>query len=223
MENGMKAVLIPILILALPGVTAPPPGPDCTCAASRLENGWCGPCGVGYVASVEMRSQMLFEVLDAHGHDIDPGSIECKSCQLALKSDGFCTQCRWGFVDKKLYFSRLTYLLARGEVKDVAKLACRTCALNAAKTKLPLDPNRWCDRCQVGMVGNVAFKDRKEFDAASKELDRLLRAIRIADHCEFCAMALFQDSTCPKCNIAYEGGKKVAAKPADPASHAHPH
>jgi hypothetical protein len=159
---------------------------------------------------------MLYELLDAHGHDIIPDSIECQSCQAALKTDGLCEECRWGFVDKKLYFSPLTYYLARGEVKDVATLTCRSCAANAAKLRLPLDPNRWCDRCGIGMVGNVAFKDKKEFDAASRELDRLLRANRIADHCEFCAMALFQDTTCPKCNIAYQDGKKLAPRGAAP-------
>ena len=47
-------------------------------------------------------------------------------------------------------------------------------------------------------AGNVAFKDRKEFAAASRELDRLLRAIKAADRCEHCAVALMQDSTCPR-------------------------
>ncbi|MHC5008247.1 MAG: hypothetical protein ACYTGF_12900 [Planctomycetota bacterium] len=219
----MRAAMAVMLALALSCFAAAPIEADCTCAAARLKNGWCEPCRVGYVASVEVRSRMLFETLDAHGHEINPGSIECRSCQAALEIDGFCEECRWGFVDKKLYFSRLTYFLARGEVRDVSKLTCRTCTINAGKTKLPLDPNRWCDQCKVGMVGNTAYKDRKEFDAASRELRRLLQSIRAAGACEYCGVTLFMDSTCPECNITYKGGKKVETQPSEPASPMHPH
>jgi hypothetical protein len=219
----MRGSFAAMLALVLPCLAAAPTATDCTCTAARLKNGWCEPCRVGYVASVEVRSRMLFETLDAHGHDIDPASIECGSCQAALKTDGFCDRCRWGFVDKKLYFSRLTYYLARGEVKDVSKLTCRTCAKNATKVKLPLDPHRWCEQCKVGMVGNTAFKEKKDFDAASRELDRLLRAVRAAQRCEYCGVTLFMDSTCPKCNITYKDGKKVETPPSEPASHTHPH
>ncbi|MHC4217860.1 MAG: hypothetical protein ACYSU7_05325 [Planctomycetota bacterium] len=211
-------------VLAVSGLAAAPAGADeCTCPAARITNGWCRPCEVGYVASVEVRSAILYETLDAHGHDIDPNSIECESCQSALKVDGFCERCRWGFVSTKLYFSRLTYHLARGEVKDVSKLTCRTCAKNAGRTKLPLEDQGWCARCKIGMVGNTAFKDRKEFERASKELKRLLLAIRAAERCEYCGPALFMDTTCVTCGTTYKDGKKVAAKRPESAAPAHPH
>jgi hypothetical protein len=219
----MTIPLAALLALILSGPAPAPIGGDCTCAAARLANGWCDPCAIGYVASVEVRSKMLYEFLDAHGHDIKPASIECGSCQAALETDGFCERCRWGFVDKKLYFSRLTYQLARGEVKDVSKLTCRACAKNAAKAKLPLDPHRWCEQCKVGMVGNVAFKEKKDFEAASRELDRLLRAVRATQRCEQCAVALMQDATCLACGITYKNGTNTQSPPPVPHKHPHPH
>ena len=120
------SLLAPILFLC----TAIAPRPDCTCPDSKVSSGWCRACQVGYVASVEIRSALLFEALDAHGHQINPDSIECGSCRTALESDGFCDACKRGFVAKELYFSPLTYHLAKGKVRDTSRIACRTCRLN---------------------------------------------------------------------------------------------
>ena len=51
----------------------------CTCALAKIDNGWCNKCEVGYVAGVTINSQMLFEALDAHGHEIGPDGIQCPS------------------------------------------------------------------------------------------------------------------------------------------------
>ena len=75
------AVLAAVLLLM------PPPHPDrlkpCRCAPAKLHNGWCRPCAVGYVAGVKIKSHLLFEDLDAHGHQFDPAMIECESCHQA--------------------------------------------------------------------------------------------------------------------------------------------
>lgn len=216
-----KDALIALLLAVPLASAAPPVETSCTCEAARLDNGWCDGCGIGYVASVGIKSHMLYEALDAHGHEIDPDSIECRTCQAALASDGFCESCNWGFVGKELYFSRLTYHLARGEIKDVRKLTCRVCVKNARQTKLPLEGQRWCDACGLGMVGNVAFRDRKDYEAASKELERLLKAVRTLERCEYCAVALFMDARCPRCGISYKDGKRTEADAPHP--HDHPH
>src|SRR5687768_4101635 len=48
----------------------------CECSAAKAHNGWCGACHVGYVASVQIRSADLFDVIDAHGHDFIAQAIE---------------------------------------------------------------------------------------------------------------------------------------------------
>jgi hypothetical protein len=116
----------------------PPRDPSaCACAAARLANGWCAACGVGHVASVEIRSAILFEALDAHGHEIDAASLRCESCRAAERDDGFCSACRCGFVGGQLYFTRLTWLLARGEQRGPETIECRTCRRNARHAPRP--------------------------------------------------------------------------------------
>ncbi len=110
-----------------------PAGTDCTCKVAELHNGWCDACKVGYVAGVEIKSEMLFEALDAHGHHIDPDLMKCESCQKALKSDGFCERCKCGFVAEELYYTKLTYYLAKAQTKDTAKINCSMCKKHLGK------------------------------------------------------------------------------------------
>jgi len=167
-----------------------PKNPPCTCAQAKLRHHWCSACRVGYVAGVRIESELLFEEIDAHGHEIDPQRIECPSCQAALAADGYCERCRMGFVKKQAYMSRLTYFVAKGETKDADKIVCKTCRGNAAR-------HGWCDACEVGMVGNVAFKAKAEFEQAAKAYDVLLEAVRTLKRCVTCAVALVLDARCP--------------------------
>ena len=193
-------VLVPLFVSQLPD------DPVCTCDADKLKNGWCQKCKVGYVAGVAIKSEVLFEALDAHGHHIDADSMKCESCRKALASDCFCKRCNWGFVDKQLYYSKLTYLLARGTSKAESSIKCSSCRKNVLKPG-------WCDSCKVGMVGNVAFQDKEMFEQASKEYRKLLAAVEIARRCEICAVALFTDGKCPTCKKTYKDGKEIMIPP----------
>ncbi len=212
----MRRIRLSLLAMALCCLAAAPIDDQCTCAAARKDNGWCDRCEIGYVASIEVRSSILFEALDAHGHEVDAASMKkrCSGCTVALRNDGFCTQTRVGFVDQKAYFSRLTHLLARGEKTDLSRITCTVCASNAAHRKLPVQGRGWCDECKVGLIGNVAFRDPKMFKAAVKEYELLLKAIKTSERCGTCAAAQFYGRRWPICRISYETGEPVKMKPA---------
>ena len=66
----------------------------------------------------------------------------------------------------------------------------------------------------MGRIGNVAFKDRALFEAAARELERLLVAREISRRCEQCATASFMDTVCADCNIHYREGRPIEPDPA---------
>lgn len=175
-----------------------------SCAHAKIHNHWCDECDVGYVAGIKITLRMLFEAVDAHGHDLVLASIKCPSCQAAIKMNGYCEECKIGWFNKQAYFSRLTYHLARGEVRNVSTIECDTCRRNS-------EHYGWCDSCRLGMVGNVAIRDRKEFAITSREYDRLKNAVELAGRCEQCALALLTDTPCFKCKISYRNGREVPA------------
>ena len=182
---------------------APAADAECKCDVSKLKGGWCSKCETGYLAGVRIKSEFLFEVLDAHGHDIDPGAIRCASCKEARKSNSFCDQCRRGWIDNRLYMSRLTYHLTKGEPKILFDIKCAICKEGAAR-------GGWCEKCRVGMVGNVAIKDKTDFDHAAGAYRRLLVAVRLSSQCEMCAVALMSDGRCTKCKKTYKNGEVVS-------------
>lgn len=211
--------LFPLLVALVAAAPIPPPADgSCTCPAARLANGWCHACEVGYVASLPIKSEILFEALDPHGHEVDPARMSCKECKAAFAADTQCKLHRIGFVGHKAYFSKLTYALAKGQVKEVSTIKCKRCKANALRhtakpttkpdTKTPV-PNGWCDLCKIGMVGNVAFRKRKDFDLASAEFRKLIPAAKTAERCGQCAYAQLYDGTCRVCAISYRGGKRV--------------
>ncbi len=210
MAGIMLAGPLALLLLA----HHPPPASVGGCRGARLTHGWCGPCKVGFVASVQIRSPVLYEALDPHGHDLVPDAIECTSCEAGLAVDGYCEIHGYGFVGGRAYMTKITYFLARGKTLDVSRIDCRTCRTNAKRhrhqpAKTPLETGGWCDVCKVGMVGNVAIRDRKDFEAASREFAKLLEAVQTARRCELCAGAMLYDARCPKCMIVYKDGKAV--------------
>ncbi len=174
----------------------------CTNILAKVNNGWCNECEVGYVAGVTINSPMLFEALDAHGHEIGSKGVQCASCRQAIQIDGYCDRHRIGWVNQQAYFSTLTYRLAKGQSKDISKISCPICQANA-------QTQGWCDSCQVGMVGNVAFGNKEDFQQASQPYEVLLAAAEMAETCEMCATAMLFDSTCPVCKISYKSGKKI--------------
>ncbi len=211
----MRYVVSGLLSLTFAAVVAGHPRADFTCGMASTANGWCDVCRVGYLATVEIRSAKLFEALDANGHEFpEPGTTGCVVCREAWTTNGYCHDCRIGFVDGHGYFTKLTYLLAKGEVRDPAILTCGPCAKAAADTTLPMERQGWCDACGQGMVGNVVFRDKKDYAAARKQFELLLRAVKESQRCEMCSMLLFYGGVCRACDITYKNGKVVEPKPA---------
>ena len=116
--------------LFLAGATAPTPT-GCMCAIAKLKGGRCPACKIGFIASVKIQSEMLFEALDADGRDVDPVRISSATCKKAIAAYGFCDQRRMGIVHRQAYLSRRTYHLAKGEPRTPNNLACSTCKKNA--------------------------------------------------------------------------------------------
>lgn len=178
--------------------------PKCTCATARLTNGWCDACKVGYVANVKIPSAFLFEVLDAHGHEIDVDALPCEQCRKRVRSNGYCEPCRIGWVDRKAYMSRVSYYQAKGTVVEPATLTCSTCKKNA-------ETSGWCPECKRGLVAGFCLRDRADFDQAVIAYQRLTDGVRLLEKCETCAIAFICNSTCPACDLTYRDGKKVDA------------
>ncbi len=165
------------------------------CALARLSNRECKTCGVRYVAGLEIPSEMLFELLDAHGHTYNPSSLPCQGCREASATNGLCAEHRWGFAKGQLYFSKLSYLLAQGKPQTRETLPCTTCQGS--------DATIWCDRCGHGWVGNVAFTDPVQHSQAIEEYEHLVACVETAAVCEKCAAAKFSGMKCPTCKTTY--------------------
>lgn len=126
----------------------------CTCETAKPTNGWCGACSVGYVASLRIPSASLFELVDAHGHEVDLTHVSCLTCHRAMETDGFCESHAIGYSAGRAYVSRLAHLLARGDPvqtsQDYLRLqaalrlldTCEFCALAAFA-------NGRCPQCNV--------------------------------------------------------------------------
>lgn len=215
-----------VLLLVLAAAATPPPiapGEGCGCDFARDNNGWCEHCQVGYVAGVPICSQALHAGLDAHGHEIDRAAMRCPDCIEAVDHDGFCLQHRVGYNRGRLYATRLTWALARGMLYRLEDLTCDTCRANGERltsttdSKSPLEG--WCQECQVGMVGSVAFCNRADYDAAIVEFRRLIRLNETAARCERCAGAQFFGTYCRFCDIRYDAeGDPISTGPNRPAA-----
>jgi hypothetical protein len=178
----------------------------CTCSSIKRIDGWCGKCEIGYLAGVRIESAKFFDALDAHGHDIDPALLRCDRCRKNYESHGFCDECKIGFVRKQAYFSRPTYYLARGEVRDAGSITCPTCLKNT-------EGSGWCAKCRVGMVGFHAYRDEQEFATAARARENLIAAIELAKTCLSCALAAVNDGKCLPCKTTFKDGKKIQASP----------
>lgn len=187
-------------IVMLIGGAVPSATGTCTCEVAIENNGWCELHRVGYVGSVAIRSEWLFEALDAHGHDVDLTTFHCDSCRKAIESNGFCEQHRVGFVDGQAYFSKLTHHLARGKRRQLSGIRCPACRKHATS-------HGWCDACGSGWVGTVEIENRQDYDELTEALRILQLAIEAAERCEHCAVAIVTDTTCPVCRITYREGE----------------
>lgn len=172
------------------------PQAPCICSLKQTHNVWCRHCNVGYLAMRRIDSAMLFDALDPHGHDIDQSTLQCTVCLAAVRTDGYCHDCRMGFVEGRAYFTPLTHGLAQGRPVAPEDIECPQCQRNIQSTG-------WCDRCGRGMVGNVAFADRALFERTAEQWRVLDDAQARVETCELCACAMVVHSACPKCRISY--------------------
>jgi hypothetical protein len=191
------ALLVAFFCFFAPGWTA-----ECQCPQARRVDGWCDVHQVGYIAGLPIRSQLVHEALDAHGHAVDPATFDCPACRDAIKTSGFCEQHAIGFVDRMAYFSRLTYEIARGSRVDPAHIDCAVCRKNS-------ENSGWCKRCKAGTIGNVVIRDPAAYARAADALRMVQEAMVVARRCERCAVALVTSSECPLCRISYRDGKPV--------------
>ena len=171
---------------------------DCLLEAER--GGWCETCSAGSLAAMRIESRMLFEALDAHGHEVDPESFDCAGCSLAVTTGGYCEECNRGFVEGQAYLSPLSYHLARGDVIVPSELRCDLCRENAESLG-------WCSDCARGVVGNIAIGDPLEHAIVAEKVRILRRAMALAGDCEICAAAMVVDGTCSRCRIDYRDGE----------------
>ena len=129
---------------------------------------------------------------------MDPGGIHCSDCLTAFVMNGYCPRSHIGYVDGRAYLSRFSYLLAKdGERIDTTTVTCAMCRAHIA------EPG-WCDGCGRGIVANLAFRNRADFNEILMERERLVAAIRLASHCDYCAVAFFVHGRCPRCGIDYK-------------------
>lgn len=205
----MRYFVVLVVLALLSGLTPIGDENECSCEQGRTRSIWCVLHGVGRVAGVEIRSKLLFETLDAHGHELNVDGLRCAACRFAARNDAWCGDDHLGFVNGQAYFSKLTWLLAKGEPIDPGTLECAVCRAQAECRTLPLTEDGWCEACGAGMVGNVRFRDRETFNKARRQFERLLRAVEKSAECEGCAAAMFYDGRCPICRIEYKDGKPV--------------
>ncbi len=192
---------LPVFLLVISACdNTRPPCP--TCAQAKLTNQWCEACKVGYVAGVSIKNKILFEYMDAHGHELDLGSVKCLICQAGIAIDGYCEACRIGWVRKLGYFSRLTYHLAKGKPCDPSSLTCKGCRTNA-------EHYGWCKTCGVGLIGNVVIPTRADFDGGVRGFELMLTAIEATKRCELCPVAIMSDTICFFCKVTYKDGKPI--------------
>lgn len=178
-----------------------------SCEEAKRINGWCEPAQVGYVASIEIRSKFLYEVLDAHGHDIIKSKVTCPTCLKAIETDGYCPAHRMGYVRGEAYMSSLTWHLARARRIDPRTLTCPDCRNHTRGIG-------WCDKDKVGIAGYFAVDDRQEFDDLARAHALLLAAVEKSARCETCAGAMITDGYCRTHKLQYKDGVPVA--PAGP-------
>ena len=199
----MRRWLVLVLLSALlPQAATAPASPACVCDEARLINGWCERHAVGYVAALPIHSRLLFEQLDAHGHELDLTTFTCPACRKGIAESGYCDEHHLGFVGRLVYFSRLTFELARGERRDPLLIECAACIKNASW-------QGWCEKDHVGMVGQVAIMDRAAWQRAAHAMEIVRAADETAKRCEQCAIAMVIDGECPLCRITYKDGAKV--------------
>jgi len=171
--------------------------PEHRCAGTEWEDGWCETCARGYLAGMPIPSQIVFDALDAHGHDYELDRIECPECRAAIPREGFCTTCKLGYWQEACYFSQLSYQVARAERRDAGD--CEGCRELRGRSG-------WCEASELGWIGEVAISSRPDYEKAEAAYLVLVAALDELERCELCAASMAIDGICPSCWIAYDNG-----------------
>lgn len=201
-----RRVLLVLLLAALGAPAAAHVHSVASCEEAKRINAWCATDNVGYVASVPIRSRFLYEVLDAHGHEIIKSAVTCATCRKALENDGYCPAHKMGYVHGEAFMSPLTYHLARAKRIDPSTISCPVCRKH-------MQGIGWCEKDRLGIAGYFAVEDRQEFDALEAAYRILLIANDMAPRCETCAGAIITDGYCAIHHVRYDGGKAISGTP----------
>lgn len=170
---------------------------ECTCSTFEREVlGWCKHCGAGTAFGHPIKSKKLFKVLV--GHEVDQDKVSCGGCKVALKESGKC--CGKTFLNNKSYGSQVGATLAKGKLVSGEKISCSAC-----KTKWKSGGE--CTGCNVGYVSHMKFK-KDDYTLASNAETILKKAIKAAEDCEKCAVAIVTDGTCEACKVSFKDGTK---------------
>ena len=80
-----------------PGYAHPPQAPQtgCICSQATLQSGWCIEHERGYVFGIAIQSQMLFEAMDTHGHEVRGDSLTCGGVvtDVSASDEGGMVEC----------------------------------------------------------------------------------------------------------------------------------
>jgi hypothetical protein len=146
----------------------------------------------------------------SHGHHLHVPGSSCV-CEAARSSNGWCDACGVGYVASLRIPSALLYELLdpHGHEVDLSEVSCTTC-------RWAMSTDGFCEAHRIGYVGGRAYVTRLAYLGAkgeavqeSQEYLRLKAALDVLDTCEYCALALFENGRCPKCNVYYRDGKKI--------------
>ncbi len=174
----------------------------CACPSNTaLTVGWCGHCDGGVAFGHHTKSEKLVAALA--GHQTKEDGIKCDGCKAAFKNNADCAHCKAGFRPGFEFHSPVSLALAKGEVVDMGAIQCPRCKTIAEKGKGE------CTGCKTGMVAGLMFKDKDNIKAARKANKLLAKAVKTADKCEGCAVAMVSDGTCEHCKISFKEGRKV--------------
>ncbi len=202
--------LLAVVVFVAPGLAGEDQGKGtdygkvkCICPSNTARTvAWCTACKVGMAFGQKVKSEKLVAALA--GHEVKADALKCSGCKIAFKANGTCKQCKIGYRNDLAFHAPVSFTLANGELIDTGKIACPVCKTNVDKGK------GFCSGCKLGVVAGLMFKDREEFTGASKAEETLAKAIKTAEKCEGCAIAMVSDGTCEQCKVSFKGGEKVA-------------
>lgn len=138
------------------------------------------------------------------------------TCKTSAKKDGWCTDCKVGFVDGVKIKSRKLYDALQGELVSADKTSCSGCKAAAAKAatskltsaKLASDKGATC--CGKTFVGKKSYRSPVAAILAS---GHPVDMAKIADSkCEGCKAAAKNNGFCKDCGVGIVAGRLYKGK-----------